>query len=50
MSLVGNTAKTLAIDLAGFAAFGALFAREAAAGERRIVQRQQVRAPGIASA
>ncbi len=42
MPLVGNTAKTLAIDLAGFAAFGALAGgrrgrapnRAAAAGER----------------
>ena len=42
LPLGGNTLSTLAIDLAGFAAFGLLFSRDAAAAERRILQRQQV--------
>ena len=38
----GDTVKTLLIDLAGFAAFGALFQWEAGAAERRIEERSQV--------
>lgn len=40
----GDTVKTLLIDLAGFAAFGALFQWEAGAAERRIEERSQVSA------
>lgn len=54
MPLVGSgTVATLVVDLGGFAAFGWLYSREADAGERRIVQRQQVHAlhhvPGLSS-
>jgi hypothetical protein len=38
----GDTVRTLLIDLAGFAAFGALFQWEAGAAERRIEERSQV--------
>lgn len=39
----GDTVKTLLVDLAGFAAFGALFQREAGEAEKRIEQRTKLR-------